>query len=228
VTARTGDGAERSAAGERRRAGASAAYLRSRRKRALDVIVAGTSLALVAPVLGMAAVAIRLESRGHPIYRQRRVGRDGHSFEVYKLRTMVSGAETMGAGLAIDEGDTRITRVGALLRRTSLDELPNLVNVLRGEMSLVGPRPTLQVQVDHYTDRQRRRLQARPGLTGWAQVNGRASLPWHERIELDIWYLEHATLRLDLRILALSARMAVTGHGLYRGEAGGWREPPSN
>ena len=151
------------------------------------------------------------------------MGKDGHVFEVYKLRTMVSGAEHMGAGMAVDEGDTRITRVGAFLRRTSIDELPNLINVLRGEMSLIGPRPTIQVQVDQYTDRQRRRLDARPGLTGWAQVNGRASLPWPERIELDLWYLEHASLRLDLRILVLTARMAVTGHGLYRGETGGWR-----
>jgi lipopolysaccharide/colanic/teichoic acid biosynthesis glycosyltransferase len=202
------------------------AYLASRRKRALDLVVAAAGLVLAAPALAAAVAAIRLESRGHPIYRQRRVGRGGRPFEVYKLRTMVSGAEGLGAGLAVDEGDTRITRVGALLRRTSLDEVPNLVNVLHGEMSLVGPRPTLQVQVDRYTDRQRRRLEARPGITGWAQINGRASLPWAERIELDIWYLEQATLRLDLRILALSARMAVTGHGLYRGESGGWREPP--
>jgi lipopolysaccharide/colanic/teichoic acid biosynthesis glycosyltransferase len=192
-------------------------------RRAFDVLVAGTVLLVTSPIVALAILAIRLESRGHPIYRQRRVGRDGHAFEVYKLRTMVSGAEHMGAGLAIDEGDTRITRIGAILRRTSIDELPNLVNVLRGEMSLVGPRPTLQVQVDQYTDRQRRRLDAQPGLTGWAQVNGRASLPWPERIELDLWYLEHASLRLDLRILVLSARMAVTGHGLYRGETGGWR-----
>jgi len=204
------------------------AYLTSRRKRLLDLVVTGPALALATPILAVAALAIRLESRGHPIYRQRRVGWHGHPFEVYKLRTMVTGAEQMGAGLAVDEGDTRITRVGAVLRRTSIDELPNLVNVLRGEMSLVGPRPTLQVQVDQYSERQRRRLDVRPGLTGWAQVNGRASLPWPERIELDIWYLEHATLRLDLRILAASARMALTGHGLYRGEAGGWRGPSAD
>jgi len=173
--------------------------------------------------MAVAAVAIRAESRGHWIYRQRRVGKDGHAFEVYKLRTMVSGAEHMGSGMAVDEGDTRITRVGALLRRTSIDELPNLINVLRGEMSVVGPRPTIQVQVDQYTERQYRRLSVRPGLTGWAQVNGRASLPWSERIELDLWYLEHASLRLDVRIVLLSARMALTGHGLYRGETGGWR-----
>jgi lipopolysaccharide/colanic/teichoic acid biosynthesis glycosyltransferase len=199
-------------------------YLHSRRKRALDLAVAGTIGALSAPVVVLAALAVRLESPGHAIFRQRRVGYRGHAFEVVKLRTMVTGAEHMGAGLAIDEGDSRITRIGALLRRTSIDELPNVVNVLRGEMSLVGPRPTLQVQVDQYTDRQRRRLDALPGLTGWAQVNGRASLPWPERIELDIWYLEHASLRLDLRIILLSARMAITGHGLYRGDAGGWRQ----
>jgi lipopolysaccharide/colanic/teichoic acid biosynthesis glycosyltransferase len=200
-----------------------APYVHSRRKRLLDVVVSGLAMIPAAPVIAVAAAAIRLESHGHPIYRQARVGRHGHQFDVIKLRTMVTGAEHIGAGLAVDEGDTRITRVGALLRRTSLDELPNLLNILRGEMSLVGPRPTLKVQVDQYTDRQRRRLEARPGLTGWAQVNGRASLPWPDRIELDIWYLEHASLRLDLKILALSVRMAVTGHGLYRGETGGWR-----
>jgi lipopolysaccharide/colanic/teichoic acid biosynthesis glycosyltransferase len=140
---------------------------------------------------------------------------------------MVSGAETMGPGLAVDEGDERITRVGAVLRRVSLDELPNLVNVVRGEMSLVGPRPTVQVQVDRYTERQRGRLAVRPGITGWAQVNGRASLPWHERIELDLWYIGHASLRLDLTILWRTLRMLFMGHGLYRGETGGWREPPA-
>jgi lipopolysaccharide/colanic/teichoic acid biosynthesis glycosyltransferase len=199
-------------------------YLHSRRKRAMDVALAGLAMIPAAPLMALAAVAIRVETPGHPIYRQRRVGLQGHQFDVVKLRTMVTGAEQIGAGLAVDEGDTRITRVGAILRRTSLDELPNLLNILRGEMSIVGPRPTLKVQVDQYTDRQRLRLEARPGLTGWAQVNGRASLPWPDRIELDIWYLEHATLRLDLRIIALSARMAITGHGLYRGETGGWRD----
>jgi lipopolysaccharide/colanic/teichoic acid biosynthesis glycosyltransferase len=198
-------------------------YLHSRRKRALDLAVAVPLLVVSAPVVGLAALAVRLESPGHPIYKQRRVGLDGHPFEVYKLRTMVSGAEHMGAGMAVDEGDTRITRVGALLRRTSIDELPNLWNILKGEMSLVGPRPTIQVQVDQYTERQRRRLSVRPGLTGWAQINGRASLPWSERIELDLQYLERASLRMDLKIIVHTARMAVTGAGLYRGETGGWR-----
>jgi lipopolysaccharide/colanic/teichoic acid biosynthesis glycosyltransferase len=198
-----------------------------RGKRALDVVVAGTALVVAGPVLGFAALLIRLETHGHPIYRQRRVGLDGEPFDLYKLRTMVSGAETMGSGLAVDAGDSRITRLGAVLRRTSMDELPNLVNVLRGEMSIVGPRPTVQVQVDRYTERQRGRLCVRPGLTGWAQVNGRASLPWHERIELDLWYVQHASLRLDLQILVRTARMVLGGHGLYRGETGGWREPPA-
>jgi len=217
-------------AGSRRAGGGSvtvAPYLSSRRKRALDLVLSGGALLVAAPIIAVAAAAVRLESHGHPIYRQHRVGKDGHGFEVIKLRTMVSGAERMGAGMAVDEGDARITRVGAFLRRTSIDELPNLINIVRGEMSLIGPRPTLQSQVDAYTERQRMRLLVRPGLSGWAQVNGRASLPWSERIELDIWYLEHASLRLDLRILARTVHMALAGHGLYRGETGGWREPPA-
>ena len=198
-------------------------YVRSARKRALDVVLGGGALLVAAPIIAVAAVAIRLESRGGAIYRQWRVGRDGHRFQILKLRTMVQGAENLGAGMAVDEGDMRITRVGRVLRRTSIDELPNLVNIIRGEMSLVGPRPTLDSQVATYDERQRRRLSVRPGVTGWAQVNGRASLPWSERIELDLWYLDNASIALDLRILALSVRIAVTGHGLYRGEHGGWR-----
>jgi len=195
-------------------------------KRALDVVVAGTMLTLSAPVLAVAALLIRMESHGHPIYRQRRVGRDGAPFELYKLRTMVAGAESIGPGLALAEGDARITRLGRVLRRTSLDELPNLVNVLRGEMSVVGPRPTVQVQVDRYTERQRGRLAVKPGLTGWAQVQGRASLPWGERIELDLWYVEHESLLLDLQILSRTIRTVLHGGGLYKSETGGWRDPP--
>ena len=194
-------------------------------RRIFDVLVAGGVLLVTSPIVLAAIVAIRLESRGHPIYRQHRVGKDGAPFDVLKLRTMVSGAEKMGAGLAVDDGDSRITRVGALLRRTSVDELPNLVNVIKGEMSIIGPRPTVPVQVAQYTERQRGRLAMKPGITGWAQVNGRASLPWPERIELDLWYVEHASLLLDLRILWLTARMLVTGHGLYKGETGGWTDP---
>jgi lipopolysaccharide/colanic/teichoic acid biosynthesis glycosyltransferase len=148
-------------------------------------------------------------------YRQLRVGRDGEPFQLWKLRTMVPGAESMGAGIYVLEGDSRITRTGRLLRRFSLDELPNLVNVLKGDMAVVGPRPTVQEQVDRYTDRQRRRLEVKPGITGWAQINGRTSLSWPERIELDVWYVEHRSLRLDLQILLKTARMLATGHGLY-------------
>ncbi len=191
--------------------------------RAFDVLLAAAGLAVAAPVLLVAMIAIRLETPGDPIYRQRRVGKGGAPFEMLKLRTMVAGAEGMGAGLAVNAGDSRITRVGALLRRTSLDELPNLINVLSGEMAIVGPRPTVQVQVDQYTDRQRGRLAVKPGITGWAQIHGRASLPWAERIELDLWYVEHRSLALDLRILAKTVRMVLGGHGLYKGETGGWQ-----
>jgi lipopolysaccharide/colanic/teichoic acid biosynthesis glycosyltransferase len=197
-------------------------------RRAFDVAVAGTALALAAPFLLLAMLAIRLESPGSPIYRQRRVGRDGRAFDVLKLRTMVTGAEHVGRGLAVSEGDTRITRVGRLLRRASLDELPNLVNVLRGEMAVVGPRPTVPVQVDRYTERQRGRLAVKPGITGWAQVHGRTELPWDERIELDLWYIEHRSWRLDLQILWRTARMVAGGHGLYRGETPAWRDPPAS
>jgi lipopolysaccharide/colanic/teichoic acid biosynthesis glycosyltransferase len=196
-------------------------------RRIVDVLVAAAALVVSAPLLLAAMVAIRLETPGHPIYRQRRVGKDGRAFEVLKLRTMVSGAEHTGAGLAIAEGDPRITRVGAFLRRTSLDELPNLVNVLRGDMSLIGPRPTIPVQVEQYTERQRGRLAVKPGLTGWAQVNGRTSLPWAKRIELDLWYIEHRSLALDVRILWRTAVILLTGHGIYKGQTGGWHDPPA-
>jgi lipopolysaccharide/colanic/teichoic acid biosynthesis glycosyltransferase len=191
-------------------------------KRTLDLLLGGLGTLLGAPLIALAALAIRLESPGHPIYRQTRVGKDGEPFEICKLRTMVRGAEFTGAGLAIQEGDDRITRVGAFLRRTSLDELPNLWNVVRGEMSIVGPRPTVQVQVDQYTERQRGRLKVKPGITGWAQVHGRASLPWSERIELDLWYVEHCSFWLDLKILARTATLVLRGDGLYKGETGGW------
>jgi lipopolysaccharide/colanic/teichoic acid biosynthesis glycosyltransferase len=189
--------------------------VRPNASRALDLLVASLALAPAGPLLAVAAILIKLESRGPVFYRQRRVGRAGQPFDLWKLRTMVPGAEAMGAGIYVVEGDARITRVGRLLRRFSLDELPNLVNVLKGEMAIVGPRPTVQEQVDRYTDRQLRRLEVKPGITGWAQVNGRASLPWPERIELDVWYVEHRSLRLDLRILVRTVRMLATGHGLY-------------
>jgi len=191
-------------------------------RRAFDVLVAAAGLLVLSPVLALAILAVVAETRGGAFYRQRRVGLHGREFEVLKLRTMVAGAEHIGAGMAVNTGDARITRVGRILRRTSLDELPNLVNVLKGEMAIVGPRPTLPSQVAQYTERERGRLAVRPGITGWAQVNGRASLPWSERIELDLWYIEHRSWRLDLTILWRSAQLVVRGEGLYKGETGGW------
>jgi len=189
--------------------------------RVADVALAGLGLLVTSPILGLAALATKLEDGGPVLYRQTRVGKDGKDFELLKLRTMVVGAETMGKGWAVDQGDPRITRVGRVLRRTSVDELPQLWNVLRGDMSIVGPRPTLRYQVEQYDERQRRRLEVRPGLTGWAQVNGRAALPWAERIELDVWYVENRSPKVDLQIL-LRTPLALF-RGTYRGATGGWR-----
>jgi lipopolysaccharide/colanic/teichoic acid biosynthesis glycosyltransferase len=189
--------------------------------RVADVAIAGSALLVTSPVLAIAALAVKLEDGGPVLYRQTRVGRNGADFELLKLRTMVVGAETVGAGLSVNRGDPRITRVGRLLRKLSLDELPQLWNVVRGEMSVIGPRPTLRYQVEQYDERQRQRLDVKPGITGWAQVNGRAELPWADRIELDVWYVEHRSPRLDLRILARTPR-ALFG-GTYKGETGGWR-----
>ena len=189
--------------------------------RAADLAVAGTALLVTSPLLGLAALAVKLQDGGPIFYRQSRVGRDGVDFELLKLRTMIVDAEKQGAGLAVDKGDSRITAVGRFLRRTSLDELPQLWNVVRGDMSVIGPRPTLRYQVEQYTPEQRRRLEVKPGITGWAQIHGRAALPWAERIQLDVWYVEHRTPRLDLRIL-LRTPLALFG-GTYKGATGGWR-----
>jgi lipopolysaccharide/colanic/teichoic acid biosynthesis glycosyltransferase len=191
--------------------------------RAADVAVAGLGLLVAAPILGAAAAAVKLADGGPVLYRQQRVGKDGVEFELLKLRTMVVGAERLGAGAAVDRGDARITAPGRLLRRLSIDELPQLWNVIRGDMSVIGPRPTLAYQVERYTPHQRRRLEVKPGLTGWAQVNGRARLPWAERIELDVWYVDHRSALLDLKILARTP-LALFG-GTYKGASGGWRDP---
>jgi lipopolysaccharide/colanic/teichoic acid biosynthesis glycosyltransferase len=193
-------------------------------KRIFDLFFASVALILSAPIIVIAILAIKLESRGNSVYKQRRVGRDGEYFELFKLRTMVIGAENLGAGLAVDQGDARITPIGKILRRTSIDELPNLVNVLKGEMSIVGPRPTVQQQVDKYTQRQRGRLKTKPGIAGWAQLHGRATLPWHKRIELDLWYVDNASLKLDFKILRATLTQVVRGDGIYRGKTGGWRD----
>ena len=192
--------------------------------RAADLAIAGGTLLVASPLLALAAIAVKLEDGGPVLYRQTRVGKDGTDFELLKLRTMVVGAETMGAGLAVDRGDPRITRSGRLLRKLSLDELPQLWNVVRGEMSVIGPRPTLRYQVEQYDERQRERLDVKPGITGWAQINGRAALPWADRIELDVWYVEHRSPRLDLRILARTPRALF--RGTYKGETGGWKAAP--
>ncbi len=190
-------------------------------RRALDVALAGAGLVATSPALVLAALAVKLGDRGPVFYRQIRVGKDGVDFELLKLRTMVVGAESKGAGFAVNRGDPRITRIGRLLRRTSVDELPQLWNVVRGEMSVIGPRPTLRYQVERYSERQRHRLDVLPGITGWAQVHGRATLPWDERIELDVWYVEHRSPLVDLKIL-LRTPLALFG-GTYKGATGGWK-----
>jgi lipopolysaccharide/colanic/teichoic acid biosynthesis glycosyltransferase len=182
--------------------------------RAFDVVIAAIALVVLSPVLLVAAVAIRLGSRGPAVYRQLRVGKDGREFDLLKLRTMELGSDPVGVGKVVARDDPRVTAAGRVLRRTSLDEIPNLVNVLRGEMAIVGPRPTIPAQVKNYTPRQHRRHEVRPGLTGWAQVQGRAGIPWEERIELDVEYVDRRSLGFDLRILARTARLLVTGHGL--------------
>ncbi|MDQ3893189.1 MAG: sugar transferase [Actinomycetota bacterium] len=191
--------------------------------RAFDIAAAAAGLALTSPLLALSALAIKLEDGGPVLYRQRRVGKDGVEFELLKLRTMVVGAERQGAGWAVNRGDPRITRAGRVLRRLSLDELPQLWNVLRGDMAMIGPRPTLAYQVAQYSPQQRRRLEVKPGLTGWAQVNGRTRLPWDQRIELDVWYIDHRSLWLDAKILARTPLALMTG--TYKGETGGWRTP---
>jgi lipopolysaccharide/colanic/teichoic acid biosynthesis glycosyltransferase len=188
--------------------------------RVADAALAGLALAVSAPALGLAALAIKLGDGGPVLYRQTRVGQNGKDFELFKLRTMVVGAEQLGAGFAVNEGDSRITRAGRILRRLSVDELPQLWNVVRGDMSLIGPRPTLRYQVEQYTPRQLRRLDIKPGITGWAQVHGRTRLPWEERIELDVWYVEHKSPWLDLKILARTPLALFAG--TYKRETGGW------
>jgi lipopolysaccharide/colanic/teichoic acid biosynthesis glycosyltransferase len=190
--------------------------------RVADMLVAGAGLVLTSPIVGLAALGTKLDGGGPVLYRQTRVGKDGEDFEVLKMRSMDVGAERLGAGYAVDEGDARITRVGRILRRTSIDELPQLWNVLRGDMSVIGPRPTLRYQVEQYDEQQMRRLDVRPGLTGWAQIHGRASRPWAERIELDVWYVDHRSPRVDLEIL-LRTPLALF-RGTYRGARGGWRQ----
>ena len=182
--------------------------------RPLELLMTVALMVVTAPVALVSAILIRLEGGGPAIYRQRRVGRDGVEFELLKFRTMVPGSDPVGVGTIVARDDPRVTRIGRWLRRTSLDELPNLINVWKGEMALVGPRPTIPAQVVDYTPRQHRRHEVRPGITGWAQVQGRAAIPWDERIELDIEYVENRSLRLDLEILRRTIRLTASGQGL--------------
>ncbi|HUC07323.1 MAG TPA: sugar transferase [Solirubrobacterales bacterium] len=182
--------------------------------RPLDIVIALLALAVLSPVLLIAAIAIKLGSRGPVFYRQRRVGLDGEEFEMLKLRTMVVGSDPVGVGTVVTRDDPRVTGAGRFLRRTSLDEVPNLVNVLRGEMAIVGPRPTIPAQVIDYTAQQHRRHEVRPGITGWAQVQGRAGIPWEQRIELDVYYVDHRGPLFDARILLKTLWLLITGHGL--------------
>ena len=183
-------------------------------KRMLDLVLAGLGLVVLSPLLAAFAVLIKVTSRGPVFYVQERIGRHGRPFRFIKFRTMVVGAERQGAGILCVKDDPRVTRVGRILRRYSLDELPQLINVLRGEMSLIGPRPGLDYQVSQYTAEQRRRLSVSPGITGWAQVNGRNSITWDERIRLDVEYVERLSLLLDIRIVLRTARAVLRSDSL--------------
>ena len=193
-------------------------------KRALDIAIALAAAVVTSPLLAAIAIAIKLNDGGEILLRQKRVGKDGADFDLYKFRTMVPNAHLMGAGWLIAEHDPRITRVGRVLRRWSLDELPQMFNVLRGDMSIIGPRPTLRYQVEQYTDHQRRRLEVRPGITGWAQINGRNRLSWPERIELDVYYVENRSMRMDLSILARTLPLLFRPEDVYNDARGDWGE----
>lgn len=194
-------------------------------KRALDLAVAVPAAVVLAPVIAGIALWVRSDSPGPAIFRQRRIGAFGRPFTVLKFRSMVVGAQGIGRGLAVTEDDDRITRAGRILRRLSLDELPQLVNVILGDMSLVGPRPTVASQVERYDAVQRRRLLARPGVTGLAQVRGRAAIPWSQRIAIDVQYVNSWSMALDLRVLAQTVRVILGGEDAYRGEGAGFDLP---
>jgi lipopolysaccharide/colanic/teichoic acid biosynthesis glycosyltransferase len=185
-------------------------------KRIGDLLCSVAALLALAVPFALIALCIKIDSRGPVFFRQERAGRSGRVFRVWKFRTMVVNAMSKGLGVTVAADDERITRVGKALRTWGLDELPQILNVLAGEMSLVGPRPTLPYQVEHYSPSQRRRLEARPGITSLAVVSGRNALSWNERIELDVWYIDHGSLWLDARILLRTLWcVLVTHEGLY-------------
>ena len=182
-------------------------------KRFLDVTASFLGLVLLSPLLLAVSILIKIDSRGPVIFRQKRIGRNGKVFEIYKFRSMCVGAEKTGSGVYSGKGDARVTRIGKILRATSIDELPQLLNILKGEMSFVGPRPPLtyhQWKYEEYTDFQKRMFEVRPGITGWAQVNGRKDVEWHKRIELNVWYVDHMSLLLDIKIMFMTAFKVLT------------------
>lgn len=182
-------------------------------KRFLDVTASFLGLVLLSPLLLVVSILIKIDSRGPVIFRQKRIGRNGKVFEIYKFRSMCVGAEKTGSGVYSGKGDARVTRIGKILRATSIDELPQLLNILKGEMSFVGPRPPLTYhpwKYEEYTDFQKRMFEVRPGITGWAQVNGRKDVEWHKRIELNVWYVDHMSLLLDIKIMFMTAFKVLT------------------
>lgn len=182
-------------------------------KRFLDVTASFLGLVLLSPLLLAVSLLIKIDSRGPVIFRQKRIGRNGEVFEIYKFRSMCVGAEKTGSGVYSGKGDARVTRIGKILRATSIDELPQLLNILKGEMSFVGPRPPLTYhpwKYEEYTDFQKRMFEVRPGITGWAQVNGRKDVEWHKRIELNVWYVDHMSLLLDIKIMFMTAFKVLT------------------
>ncbi|WP_058486639.1 sugar transferase [Defluviitalea phaphyphila] len=184
-------------------------------KHILDKIIAFILLIIMSPIFLLIALGIKLTSKGPIFFIQKRVGKDGKDFFIYKFRTMVTNAEKMGTGIYTEENDPRITRIGKILRKTSLDELPQLINIIKGDMSIIGPRPTLRYQVEKYTPYQMQRLKMRPGVTGLAQVNGRNSLPWAKRIEYDVEYVNNYSLWLDIKIMIKTIKVVLTAEGVY-------------
>ncbi len=176
-------------------------------KRALDILISLLALVILSPVFLITALAIKIESKGPVIFKQDRLGLDAKIFKIYKFRSMCVGAEHTGSGVYSGKGDARVTKVGKFIRATSIDELPQLVNILKGDMSLIGPRPPLTYHpwpVEEYTEDQLRMFSVRPGVTGWAQVNGRKDVEWNKRIELNCWYTENFSLWLDIKIFFIS------------------------
>lgn len=204
-----------------------------RAKRTVDLLVSVPLAIVLSPLLALIAIAVRRDSPGPALFTQERIGLNGKPFTLLKFRTMVVGAQQMGTGLKVTEGDSRITPLGARLRRLSLDELPQIWNVVRGDMSIIGPRPTVRAQVEQYDAEQRRRLLARPGVTGWAQVNGRNSIPWSRRIALDVDYVDRWSLMFDLRILLKTVAVVFARDNTYTGAEGAFdlkppKEPDEN